>query len=67
MHQKLAEHHFKVLKHPAYSPDLAPSDYYLFPNLRKHLKGKTFLSIEEAMLAADGWFAAQPKNCSWMG
>jgi hypothetical protein len=32
-HQKLADFHFGVLKHPAYSPDLAPSDYYLFPNL----------------------------------
>jgi hypothetical protein len=32
-HQKLAEIHFEVLKHPAYSPDSAPSDYYLFPNL----------------------------------
>jgi hypothetical protein len=29
--QKLANLHFEVLKHPAYSPDLAPSDYCLFP------------------------------------
>jgi histone-lysine N-methyltransferase SETMAR len=60
-HQKLADHHFEVLKHPAYSPDLAHSDYYLFPNLKKHLKGRKFSSLEEATLAADGWFAAQPK------
>jgi hypothetical protein len=25
--------HQEVLKHPAYSSDMAPSDYYLFPNL----------------------------------
>ena len=30
---------FKQLDHSPYSPDLAPSDYYLFPNLKKHLKG----------------------------
>jgi hypothetical protein len=30
MHQKLADLHFEVLKHLAYSSDLAPSDYYLF-------------------------------------
>jgi hypothetical protein len=32
-HQKLADLQSEVLKHPACSPDLAPSDYYLFPNL----------------------------------
>jgi hypothetical protein len=32
-YQKLADLPFEVLKHPAYTPDLAPSDYYLFPNL----------------------------------
>jgi hypothetical protein len=37
-HQKLAVIHFEVLKHPAYSPDLAPSDLYFFPNLKKHLE-----------------------------
>ncbi|GFR62954.1 transposase [Elysia marginata] len=28
-----------TLPHPAYNPDLAPSDYYLFPQLKKYLKG----------------------------
>jgi histone-lysine N-methyltransferase SETMAR len=57
-HHKFAELNFEVLKHPAYSPDFAPSDYYLFPNLKKHLKGIKL----EATLAADGWFAAQQKE-----
>jgi histone-lysine N-methyltransferase SETMAR len=57
-HQKFADLHFEVLKHPAYSPDLAPLDYYLFPNL----KGRKFSSNEEATLAPDGWFGAQPKE-----
>jgi histone-lysine N-methyltransferase SETMAR len=60
-HQKLEDLHFEILKHPAYSPDLVPLDYYLFPNLKKHLKGRKISSIIEATLAADGWFAAQPK------
>jgi hypothetical protein len=51
-----------MLKHLAYSPDLAPSDYCLFSNLKKHLKGRKFPSTEEATLAADEWFAAQPKE-----
>jgi histone-lysine N-methyltransferase SETMAR len=58
MHLKLADIHFEVLKHPAYSPDLAPSDYCLFPNLKE----QKFSSNEEVTLAADGWFAAQPKK-----
>jgi hypothetical protein len=59
MHQKLADLHFEVLKHLACSPDLAPSDYYLIPNLKKHLMGRKF-SNNEATLAADKWFAEQP-------
>jgi hypothetical protein len=62
MHQKLADLHFEVLKYLAHSPDLAPSDYYLFPNLKKHLKGRKFSRIEEATSTADGWFAAHPKE-----
>jgi histone-lysine N-methyltransferase SETMAR len=58
----LADLHFEVLKHPAYSPDLAPSDYYLYPNLKKHLKGRKFSNTGGATSAADGWFAAQPKK-----
>jgi histone-lysine N-methyltransferase SETMAR len=54
MHHKLADLHFEVLKLSAYSPDLAPLDYCLFPHLKKHLKGRKFSSILEATLAADG-------------
>ncbi|UYV71584.1 hypothetical protein LAZ67_8003772 [Cordylochernes scorpioides] len=38
---------FEVLEHPAYSPDLAPSDYFLFGLLKKELKGKRFDSDED--------------------
>ena len=33
---------FIQLGHPAYSPDLAPSDYYLFRHLKKYLRGIRF-------------------------
>jgi hypothetical protein len=33
-----ADLHCEVLKHLAYTPDLAPSDYCLFPDLNKYLK-----------------------------
>ena len=27
---------FQILPHPPYSPDVAPSDFYLFPKLKSH-------------------------------
>ena len=35
---------FELLPHPPYSPDLAPIDYYLFPNLKRWLCGRRFAS-----------------------
>ena len=37
---------FQEIVHPPYNPDLAPSDYYLFPNLKKDLRGRHFDSDE---------------------
>ena len=32
----------EILPHPPYSPDLAPSDFFVFPNLKKTAKRKSF-------------------------
>jgi hypothetical protein len=53
---------FTELPHPAYSPDLTPSDYNLFPNLKKDLKGRKFESIEEGQEAAMQWLRSQRKE-----
>ena len=42
--QKLLQHGWDVLPHPPYSPDLAPSDFYLFRSLQNFLNDKTFAS-----------------------
>ena len=42
--KKLAYLGFQCLDHPPYSPDLAPSDYHLFPGLKKQLKIRHFSS-----------------------
>jgi hypothetical protein len=31
---------WEILSHPPYSSDLAPSDFHLFPKMRKHLRGQ---------------------------
>jgi transposase len=35
---------FTVVPHPPYSPDFAPSEFWLFPKLKETLKGQHFLS-----------------------
>ena len=42
---------FTQLPHPPYSPDLAPCDYFLFPKIKKELKGKHFQSRDELLEA----------------
>lgn len=44
---KLQELQYEVFLHPANSPDLDPSEFYLFPNLRGWLQGKRFTSIAQ--------------------
>ena len=43
------------MPHPAYSPDHAPSDFFLFPNLKKDIHGCHFRSDEEVMTAVGEW------------
>ena len=44
---------FQCLDNPPYSPDLASSDYHLFPGLRKKLKGGHFSSDAEVIAAME--------------
>ena len=46
---------YELIPQPAYSPDLAPSDYFLFPNLKKDIHGHHFRSNEEVMAAVEEW------------
>jgi histone-lysine N-methyltransferase SETMAR len=39
---------WEILPHPPHNPDLAPSDFYLFPEMKKHLRGHGFQSNEDA-------------------
>lgn len=48
---KLQELELEVLRHPPYSPDLAPTDYHFFLNLNNFMIGENF-SSEEAIKSA---------------
>lgn len=40
---------FRKLPHPAYSPDLAPCDFFLFGHLKRQLKGLSFADNESLL------------------
>ena len=47
----IADCGFQTINHPAYSPDVAPSDYFLFADLKRHLRGKHFDCDESLRVA----------------
>ena len=42
----LTRNNIQLLNHPPYSSDLAPSDYFLFPKLKRELAGITMMQEE---------------------
>jgi len=60
--QTLVKLGFTVFEHPAYSPDLVPSDYHLFGPLKDALRGCRFTSDEGVKKVVHAWLAAQPKT-----
>uniref|UniRef100_A0A182RXW6 Histone-lysine N-methyltransferase SETMAR n=2 Tax=Anopheles funestus TaxID=62324 RepID=A0A182RXW6_ANOFN len=44
-----------IIDHPPYSNDVAPSDYHMFPALKKHLGGKKFESDAEVQKEVNTW------------
>ena len=53
---------FSLLPHPPYSPDLAPSDFYLFRHLKKHLKGNNYGDITELKNEVEQFLIQQPSD-----
>jgi len=61
--KKLAYLGIQCLDHPPYSPDLSPSDYHLFPGLKKkQLEVRHFSSDAEVIAAAETWLDGQPSE-----
>ena len=53
---------FELVDHPPYSPDLAPSDYFLFPKMKQHLAGKQYRTGDEVISAVDDFFEDQDES-----
>ena len=52
---------FEIRPHPPYSPDMAPSDFCLFPNLNYHLCCTQYGSNEVAIEAVNEYLGDQEK------
>jgi len=58
----LATKQITVLEHPAYSPDLAPSNFFLFPKIKEILKGRHFDDIDDISNSTMGALKVIPQN-----
>jgi [histone H3]-lysine36 N-dimethyltransferase SETMAR len=59
---KLHELRWELLPHSPYSPDLAPSDFFLFADLKRMLAGKKFSTNEEAIAETEAFFEAKEES-----
>ena len=54
VNQYLSENRISTLPHPAYSPDLAPYDFWLFPKLKELLAGNKYTRVQDLSKAVNG-------------
>ncbi|GBP85635.1 Mariner Mos1 transposase [Eumeta japonica] len=60
--QALKDTGFSEIDHPPYSPDLAPSDYFLFSNLKKELRGRRFVDDNQMKMTVESHFDCKEKE-----
>ena len=58
----LATKQTTVLEHPAYSPDLSSSDFFMFPKIKEILKGRHFDDIDSIRNNTTAALNAIPQN-----
>ena len=52
----------EVLPHPAYSPDLAPSDHHLFRSMQHFFQEKIYTEVESIKKDLDSYFSSRPES-----
>jgi hypothetical protein len=65
--ESLRRYNWKVLDHPPYRPDLAPSDFHLFEPFKKHLDGRRFATDGEVQQAVMSWLQALDTDFFYAG
>jgi len=59
---KFNEFRYELFPHSTYSSDLAPCDYFLFPNLKKWFGGKRFTTREQLTAETEAYFEGLDKS-----
>jgi transposase len=62
LQQFLAKNNIPIVPHPPYSPDLAPSDFWLFLTVKMGLRGRRFATVEGIEENADSRLARDKKR-----
>ena len=66
--QKITElEAIELLPQPAYSPDFAPSDYYLFRSMVYYLQGRRFQNVDDVEVGITKFFASKSKEWCMRG
>ncbi|KAJ7341759.1 hypothetical protein JRQ81_006703 [Phrynocephalus forsythii] len=53
---------YELLQHPPYSPDLAPSDFFLFLEKKKPLCGWRFDDRDDVIFEVEQWFSSKAED-----
>ena len=59
---KIEDCGLELLRHPPYSPDLSPSDFYLFNHLKRSLRGKHFTDKEDLRRTVEEFLEDKPQE-----
>jgi len=62
VHQFFVDNNFEVVPHAPYSPDVAPSNFWLFPTLKDTLRGRIFSCCSALATAIFQWSQRTPKE-----
>ncbi|GBP68017.1 Mariner Mos1 transposase [Eumeta japonica] len=60
--QALKDTGFSEIDHPPHNPDLTLSDYFLFSNLKKELRGRRFVDDNQMKMAVESHFDCKEKE-----
>ncbi|UYV69280.1 hypothetical protein LAZ67_6003100 [Cordylochernes scorpioides] len=63
----IGEFGWELVSHPPYSSDVAPSDFHLFPELKKNLGGTQFQDDDKLEEAVLGFYAARRQSSLTLG